>query len=337
MRVVVVSSPGTVEVRRAPVPEPSPGELLVAMSVTGICGSDVHALHGRHPWMTLPYQPGHEVTGTVAAGGAGTAVPPGRQVAVNPLLSCGTCKRCRLGQFNLCREMNVFGCTVPGGGMADYFLIPEDRVQVLPDGMTDLQAALIEPLSTPVHAVRLAGPDLTGLSVVILGAGAIGLLTLKAARRHGATAVVMTDGSAGKRDHALRLGADAAVDALGPDAVARLRAELGGNADVVFDCVATQPTMDQAVQLALKGGTVMVVGVPTAPVTVALPEVQDQQVRIQGSALYLARDYAESMRMLADGSVRPEDFITARYPLADAAGAFLAASTGEQVKVVVTA
>jgi threonine dehydrogenase-like Zn-dependent dehydrogenase len=116
-----------------------------------------------------------------------------------------------------------------------------------------------------------------------------------------------------------------------------IRADLGTSADVVFDCVSVQASVDQAIAIALKGGTVVVVGVPAAPVTVPLPEIQDLQVRIQGSATYTRDDFAGAITMLATGLVNPDDFITARYGLTKVADAFDAASTGRHVKVVVTA
>jgi threonine dehydrogenase-like Zn-dependent dehydrogenase len=188
-----------------------------------------------------------------------------------------------------------------------------------------------------VHAVRLAGPDLTGRTVAILGAGTIGLLTLAAARHAGAARVAVTDLEPGKRQLAQRLGADSAFDAAAPDLVAAVRDDLGTSADIVFDCVSIQSSMDQAIAMAVKGGTVMVVGVPAAPVTVPLPEIQDLQVRIQGSATYTHEDLAGAIAMLAAGLVDPQDIITARYPLSEVAAAFAAASTGKHVKVVVTA
>ena len=258
-------------------------------------------------------------------------------MVVNPVLYCGHCKRCRQGQVNLCREMAVFGCGTPAGGMAEYFVVPERNVVALPDELTDLQAALVEPLSTPVHAVRLAGPDLAGQTVVILGAGTIGLLTLAVARQHGAEKIVMTNRSGAKRERALRLGADAAFDPRNPEMIEAIRAELGGeNADVVFDCVAVQDTMDQAFALTLKGGTLVVVGVPSGPATVPLQDLQDRQLRVQGSAVYLPADYTEAISLLAGGVIQTADFITAQYPLAEAAAAFGAAASGDQIKVVLT-
>lgn len=334
-RHVVVTSPGQVELVGGPTPSPTSGEVLVRMSAVGICGSDVHASHGRHPFVPLPYHPGHEVVGTVEAVGADVDIPLGQRVVVEPIMACGHCKYCLDGRYNLCSTMVFFGCTAPTGGLADRFVIPADRLVPVPEDLDDQQAALIEPLSTPVHAARLAGPDLSGKSVAILGSGTIGLLTLAAARRHGAARIAMTDTLESKRDLALKLGADAVFDSAAPDVVEAVRAFLGTSADIVFDCVAVQATINQAIGMAVKGGTVVVVGVPAAPVTVPLPEIQDLQVRIQGSATYTRDDYAESIAMLREGLVRPADFITAEFPISQAAQAFSEASSGRHVKVLV--
>jgi 2-desacetyl-2-hydroxyethyl bacteriochlorophyllide A dehydrogenase len=337
VREVVVTAPGQVELVTAPAPVPAAGEALLAMDVVGVCGSDVHASHGRHPFVPLPYRPGHEVVGIVRAVGDGVDLAVGTRVVVEPILACGHCKYCRDGRYNLCATMAFFGCTAPTGGLADLFVLPADRLVPVPDALSDLQAVLIEPLATPVHAVRLAGPDLTGKTVAILGAGTIGLLTLAAVRRQGAARIAVSETLAAKRDLALRLGADSVHDAASPDLVADIRADLGGSADVVFDCVSVQATVDQAMGLAFKGGTVVVVGVPAAPVTVPLPEIQDLQVRIQGSATYTREDYLTAIAMIEDGLVRPEDLITAQYPLSRVADAFADAAGGRQVKVVVLA
>jgi 2-desacetyl-2-hydroxyethyl bacteriochlorophyllide A dehydrogenase len=233
--------------------------------------------------------------------------------------------------------MVFFGCTAPTGGLADLFVIPADRVVTVPDELSDPLAALIEPLSTPVHAVRLAGPDLTGATVAILGAGTIGLLTLIAARHAGAARVAVSDTVPAKRALARRLGAASVHDPASPGFVAAVRDDLGTSADVVFDCVAVQPTVDQAIAIALKGGTVVVVGVPAAPVTIPLPEIQDLQVRIQGSATYTRDDMTRAIGMLTAGLIEQDDIVTARYPFSRVGEAFAEAAGGRQVKVIVTA
>ena len=331
MRRVVVY-PGRIAVEAADIPAPGPDEALVRTLVAGVCGSDLHAARGHHPFVPLPYRPGHEVVGIIEAG---SEWAPGQRVIVEPDLPCWTCKMCTTGRENLCENLQFFGCGYAQGGMADYFTLAANRLHPVPDALDDNTAALIEPLSTPVHAVRLAG-DVAGRSVAILGAGTIGLFTLAVLRAHGAGPVVSTDPNLAKRRRAEALGADATIDARAPDVTGQVREALGGSADIVFDCVAVQSSVEAAIAIADKGGTVMVVGVPAGEVSVPLPIVQDHQIRIQGSATYLPVDYAESAGLLGQGAVRTADFVTATRPLAQVAEAFELASSGQHVKVLVT-
>jgi len=335
MRRVVVY-PGRIAVEAAEIPVPGPGEALVRTLVAGVCGSDLHAARGHHPFVPLPYRPGHEVVGVVeTVGSAVQTATPGQRVIVEPDLPCWACKMCASGRENLCENLQFFGCGYPQGGMADYFTLPAGRLRPVPDMLDDQTAALIEPLSTPVHAVRLAG-DVAGRAVAVLGAGTIGLFTLAVLRAHGAGKVVSSDPNAAKRERAAALGAHATIDARTPDVAGQVRQALGGSADIVFDCVAIQSSVDQAIAMADKGGTVVVVGVPAREVTVPLPIMQDHQIRIQGSATYLPEDYQESAGLLRRGAVRAADFVTATRPLAQVAEAFELASSGSHVKVLLT-
>ena len=242
---------------------------------------------------------------------------------------------CTTGRENLCENLQFFGCGYAQGGMADYFTLAARRLHPVPDTLDDQTAALIEPLSTPVHAVRLAG-EVAGRAIAVLGAGTIGLFTLAVLRAHGAGRVVSTDPLPAKRARAAALGADVTIDAGARDVAGQVRKALGGSADIVFDCVAIQSSIDQAIAMADKGGTVMVVGVPAREVTIPLPIVQDHQIRIQGSATYLPVDYQESAGLLSRGAVRAADFVTATRPLDQVAEAFELASSGHHVKVLVT-
>jgi 2-desacetyl-2-hydroxyethyl bacteriochlorophyllide A dehydrogenase len=338
MRRVIVSEPGLVRLESVRTPSPDAGEALVRTVVSGVCGSDMHALHGRHPFIALPYAPGHEVVGLLESVPPGSGMMVGQRVVVEPTLVCGECKQCRSGRENLCERLRFFGCVHDQGGMADYFTIAATRLHAVPESFSDEQAALIEPLSTPVHAVRLAGypdRDLTGKTVAVLGAGTIGLLALAAAKHRGARRVVVTDLLESKRDRALRLGADAVVDAGRPDVAEEVRLQLGESADVVLDCVAIESTLSQAIEMALKGGTVVVVGVPTGAVSIPLAIVQDQQIRIQGSATYLPEDFRDAIEILGSGQLDATQVVTATYSLDRTPDAFEAARQGEQVKVLV--
>jgi len=335
MRRVVVH-PDRIAVESAEVPAPGSGEVLIHTLVAGVCGSDLHAAHGRHPFVPLPYLPGHEVVGIIETVGPGVqAWRPGQRVTLEPDLPCWTCKMCSSGRENLCENLQFFGCGYPQGGMADYFTIRADRLHAVPDLLADHAAALIEPLSTPVHAVRLAG-DVAGRAVAVLGGGTIGLLTLAVLRAHGAGKVVTTDPNPAKRARAAALGADATIDAGTPDVAGQVRQVLGGSADFVFDCVAIQSSVEQAIAMADKGGTVVIVGVPAREVMVPLPIVQDHQIRIQGSATYLPEDFSESVDLLRRGAIRASDFVTATRPLPQVAEAFELAASGNHVKVLVT-
>jgi 2-desacetyl-2-hydroxyethyl bacteriochlorophyllide A dehydrogenase len=321
----VVAGPSGVSTIDAEVPTPGPGEVLVRTVLAGICGSDTHALAGLHPFIDLPYLPGHEVAGVVEA--------TGERVVLEPFLPCWECKQCLAGRQNVCERLRFFGCAHDQGAMAGYFTVDERRLHVVPDDLSWEQAAMIEPLGTPVHAIGLAG-GVTGRTVAILGAGTIGLLTLLVAKAYGASRVVLTARSAFSRERALRFGASAVVDATLPDAADQVRAALGESADVVFDCVAVQSTMDQALAMVMKAGTVVVIGVPPAPVTIPLPQIQDAQLRLQGSATYLPDDFTEAMRLLSSGQVVIDDLITSVRPLSEAAAAFAEASSGDHVKVL---
>ena len=341
MRQVIVYADRIEVAMDAAVPAQKPHEALVRSVVTGICGSDTHAARGRHPFIPIPYHPGHEAVGVVEAVGSDVSgLSVGQRVTVEPDLPCWNCKMCTTGRQNLCEQLQFFGCGWEQGGMADYFTVAADRLHVIPDDLDDTAAALIEPLSTPVHAVRLAGngrlDGVAGKSVVVLGAGTIGLLLLSVLRASGVGRVVVTDVLESKRSRAATLGADVTVDAGADDVVGQVRAALGESADIVFDCVAIQPTLRAAIAMASKGGTVVVVGVPSADVIVPLAIVQDHQIRIQGSATYLPEDYEDSIRLLSGGAVRAADIVTASLPVEQVAEAFDLSLSGDHVKVLVT-
>jgi L-iditol 2-dehydrogenase len=335
MRQVVVTSSEDVRVEEVPRPAaPGAGEVLVASRLVGICGTDVHAAAGHHPFIDRPYRPGHEVVGVVEQVGDGVSdLAAGDRVVLEPNLVCGTCRQCRDGRYNICRNLAVFGCQTTGG-MADAFLVARDRLHRLPDGMSDELAALVEPLATPVHAVRRAGVG-PGSRVAVLGAGAIGLLVLVAARSAGAEVVVVTDVLPAKLERARRLGADEALRADAPDLVERAAAALRG-ADVVFDCVAAASSMAQAVELVDKGGTVMVVGIAAGPTTIPLHLVQDREISVVGSLMYVREDVERAIALLASGAVAASDLVTAVFPLERAAEAFAASADPQQVKVLVS-
>lgn len=333
---VVAEQIGRVGVAEVPVPAPGPGQVLVRIALAGVCGSDTHAVAGHHPLLAPPYYPGHEATGTVAKVGPEVTFPAvGQRVILKPNVCCGECVNCRAGRTNACQNLRWIGCDPSGalpGAMADYLLAPASNLYTVPDEVNDRQAVLVECLATAVHAARIAG-DLTGARVVVLGAGTIGLFAVMAARRAGAGPIVVTDLDPDKRERALRHGADVAVDAAAGGFVDDVRAGLGGPADVVFDCVANEHSVPQAVSVLRRSGTLLVVGVPPRDFAIPMPLVQDWELRVQGCANYTEEDIVTALGMARD--LPEEEVISDRFPFAEAAVAFELASRNTSGKVVV--
>jgi threonine dehydrogenase-like Zn-dependent dehydrogenase len=337
-RRVVVNALDDVVFETVPEAEPEAGEVRIRATVVGICGSDLHAACGKHPFIDLPYRPGHEVVGIVDAIGSGVDDSwLGSRVVVEPNLACGHCTQCRAGRYNICRELLVLGCQTPGG-LADSFTVAADRLVALNADLDDDHAILIEPLATPIHAVRRAAEavgDLRGRPVVVIGAGPIGLFVLLAARDAGAN-VVVADLLQSKRERAERLGAVGTFDPTAPDAVESALALLGGPAAVVIDCVARESSVAQAVDLVDKGGAIMIVGVAAGATPVRLDLIQDRELALIGNLMYVREDYIAAIDLLASGAVPIDEIISARFDFEHSAEAFTASADPEHVKVVVT-
>ncbi len=338
MRQVVVAGLDEVTVVDSPVPTPGPGEVRARVVLAGICGSDTHAVAGHHPLLTPPYVPGHELVAVVDQ--VGTGVDPalvGLRAVIKPSVDCGACVNCLAGRSNACQNLAWIGCDPSGllrGGMAPYVVAPARAVFPVPDEVSDVDAVLVECLATPVHAARIAG-DLAGARVVVIGAGTIGIFSVIAARRAGAATVVVSDPEVSKRDRAVRLGADAAVDAFDPAFEDAVGGALGGKADIVFDCVGTEPSIRQAVSVLRRAGTLLIVGVPPRDGVVPLPTVQDWELRVQGCANYTPEDIEAAIAIAATGGLRGDEIVSAVYPLEEAATAFAAAAAGSAGKVVI--
>lgn len=335
MKRVLAAEIGDVQVVEKELSTPAAHEVVVKTLAAGICGSDTHAVAGQHSLLIPPYYPGHEAVGVVerpADDGSGPA--QGTRVMLKPNLVCGECVNCLAGRDNACQELVWIGCDPSGalpGAMAESFIAPAHNLYVVPDGVTDEQAALIECLATPVHAARIAG-DISGARVVIMGAGTIGVLMLLAARDAGAGRIVMTDLDQTKLERAERLGADGVVDASAPDFADQATESLGGLADVIFDCVAMEASAKQWTSLVRRAATICIVGVPPRDFVVPMPYIQDWELRIQGSASYSEMDVETAMGMAAQ--IPAEEIVTASYDIDDAIEAFEEAAEFSSGKVL---
>lgn len=319
---------------------PGPGEVVMRVAAVGICGSDLHGYTGESGRRTPPMVMGHEATGVVAALGAG--VPEswrGARVIMQPFVACGQCDQCRSGRSNLCRSRRFFGGSV-SGAMAERLTLPLANLLPLPDTLDFAAGTLTEPLAVALHAARQAG-DLRGQAVLIAGCGPIGLLTLIAARRAGARAVVMTDVITRRLETARALGADAALnptderwqEALG-EAVGSERCEV----DVAFDAVGIPATFGQAQGALRPGGLLVAVG-GWRSVELNLALLVAREITIRGTFNFTLAEFEQARRLLADRAFDPQRLITAVQPLASGAQVFaaLAESQADSIKVVLSA
>lgn len=323
---VWVTGPGSVEVRDVGVPDPGAGEVLVATAYAGLCGSDLHTVRRGHPWLPYPVAPGHEGSARVERVGPGVGgLAEGDLVYVRPAVADGTCFMCRRGRPNLCEHLIGVGSHVPGL-FAERVALPAAALAPLPSGIDLVAGALLEPFATALHAVGRAGA-VAGATAAVIGGGSIGLSVLLALRASGAGPVVVVDPVASKRDLARELGAAAAAAPGEP-----VTGPLGGRPDVVLDCVASPATVRAAVDLAVRGGDVVVVGAGHGPVELPIETLQDSEVRVGGSAMYVPADFERAEQLVA-GGVPVHRLVTRRLPVAEAVLAYERAAAGDDVKV----
>ncbi|MFI2778362.1 zinc-binding dehydrogenase [Streptomyces sp. ALB3] len=322
MRAAVLTGRRILEYRETPAPEPGPGELLVRVSATGICGSDLAAYRGTHPYKKAPAVLGHEFSGTVVrVGGEVTGFAPGDRVCSAAFSHCGSCAECEGDAPHLCTRKRNLSHLDWTGSFADLVVLHPNMAHRLPPGMHPLAGALVEPLSIGRHAMRLADVAGADRRVAVLGSGTIGLSCLVATRALGRATVACVDIGAAKGVTARGLGADAYVDAREGDPVAGVRDALGGPADVVVIASGYPGVTDQALRTVRPGGVVVIVSYFDGPHPVDLNSLVGREVTVRGSALSTPRDFDEVIEHLATGSVDVLPMITHHFGLDDAASA----------------
>lgn len=316
------------DVRVDEVPEPAagPGEVVVRVAACGLCGSDLHEYldgplyipRGPHPLtgQAPPVTLGHEFCGRVVDVGPGVStVRTGDRVAVNPCLSCGTCRWCRRGQPNHCARLGSLGLS-RDGALAPLVAVPASGCHVLPADVGDEAGAFVEPLAVVLHACRRA--RLTGGEhVAVIGAGPIGLLLVQVLRMRVSGWVAVVEPREARRRLARALGADVAVDpgARDPAAVVAELSE-GERAAVAFECVGQAGAFESAFRVVGKGGRVVVVGLVPERAPANLLGLVAHEKEIVGSSAYVD-EFPEAIDLLAAGRVRVEPLVTGRIELAD--------------------
>jgi L-iditol 2-dehydrogenase len=326
MLALVLHGPRNLCVQSFPHPgSPRSDEVLLRVTATGICGSDLHAYqHGRIGDATLrsPLILGHEFTGVIETVGSRVKLKPGTRVAVDPAIPCGRCDRCREGNPNLCPHVRFCGLCPHHGSLREYIHMPAANCFPLPRALSDADGVMLEPLGIALHATGLAKIR-KGDTVAVLGCGCIGLCLLQTARLAGAARVFVSDPLPWRQRLATKLGGKPLRSSVQPD--------------IVFEAAWAGDAARQAIEIVRPGGRVILVGIPDDD-DLLLPHAT---ARRKGLTVLFARrmrhTYPQAIRLVATGRVDVRSMITHRFPLKDAARAFHlnAAYQDNVVKVII--
>jgi 2-desacetyl-2-hydroxyethyl bacteriochlorophyllide A dehydrogenase len=325
MRAIVLDRPGRFRVAKVPDPTPGPGQIVVKVDCCGICGTDIHIMDGEFPPTPYPITPGHEFAGTVAAVGPEVAIdlPLGAKVAVDPSLYCGYCRRCRSGRDNLCENWAAIGDTV-GGAFAEYVAVPAVNAHLLPDGVDGQLGAMVEPLACAVHGLRRLGP-LSGDTVVLTGAGTMGLLLLQLLVHAGAGPVTVVDRVADRLAVARKVGAARTASGLG---------DLDGERfEIAVDATGVPTVVEGVSGLLGRGGRLLVFGVSPAEASISLSpfRVYNDEITVTGSMAIL-RSFAPAVELIGSGAIDPRPLLSEPLPLDEFGEALHRVRTGQGIK-----
>ena len=318
MRQVVLTAPKQIEFREVAAPEAGnlkSDEVLLRILRIGICGSEIHSYHGQHPATFYPVVQGHEYSAeVVAVGSAVRKVKPGDRVTGRPQLVCGECNPCKRGQYNVCSNLRVEAFQADGVAQ-DYFVIPEERVVALPEGMSPDYGAMVEPTAVAAHATSRPRA-LEGRNVVVSGAGTIGNLVAQFARARGAKRVVITDVSDYRLSKARECGIERTLNVAREPLDGKI-AELFGDEgyQVAFECAGVESSVRSLMATVEKGGDVVIVSVHAKDPAVSMFHLGEHELNLIGSMMYRHEDYLKAVEEISAGRIRLAPLVSNRFPL----------------------
>ncbi|HEV2529121.1 MAG TPA: zinc-dependent alcohol dehydrogenase family protein [Thermomicrobiales bacterium] len=335
MRAVVIDRPHHIEIREIPDPVMGPGDILVKVMATGICGTDLHIVEGEFPIATYPNIPGHELAGEIVAIGAEAAASAnelrvGDRVGIDPTLNCTECFFCKRGQYNLCERFGAVGLTYPGG-FAEYVVVPVRTAYKLPDSMSYATGAMIEPVCCAVRGFHRLSPQI-GESYLIYGAGPMGLINAQMARFNGASAVAMIDINEGRLERArTEFGIEHVATSLD-----ELRDLAPRGFDNVIEATGVTKVASIAMDAVIRGGKLLLFGVcpPGQKAEYEAYRIYNQEITIMGT-MAVRNSYGPALDILATGKIDADKMVSHTLPLADFEEAVDLAKRGVGMKVQV--
>jgi L-iditol 2-dehydrogenase len=341
MKAAVFTGIKTIEMQEVPTPTPKPNEVLIRVRAAGVCGSEVHAFLGTHPFRKPPAIMGHEVSGDVVEAGPEVgSFRPGDRVLVEPQISCGKCLYCRTGDYHLCVSKVMLGVPAWPGAFGEFITAPEQTLIRLPDGFSYEEGAMVEPLAVGVHSARKARVQL-GESALVLGAGPIGLCCIAAARAAGATKIVATDAYDFNLELARKVGAVAVVNVRRDDNLAEVVAEHARpeGVDATFVTAGFSPVFNQSLSHTRKMGRVALVALFDEPITIPEPFlIGGKELEVIGVHTYVRKDFETAIGLIRSGVVDVKTMITHVLPIEEAQHALelVHGKTEDNAKVILT-
>jgi L-iditol 2-dehydrogenase len=312
MRTSVLVGTKNLTIENRELPDYGSDEVLVKIAAVGVCGSDVHYFrHGRIGDFVVdaPLVLGHEVSGTIVA--VGDSVDParvGQRVAIEPQRPCGKCRECRAGLYNLCPNMEFYATPPVDGAFAEYAVIQDAFAHAIPDNLSDEAAALLEPLSVAITTMRKA-QIVPGSTVLIAGAGPIGIICAQTAKAFGAAEVIVTDLVAERRDRALKYGATRVIDPAEVDV-----ANAGLDVNAFIDASGAPPAVTAGIKAVRPAGHVVLVGLGNPEMTLPVERIQNYEINVTGIFRY-TNTWPAAIHLVASGMVDLDSLVTGRFGL----------------------
>ncbi|HEY0247256.1 MAG TPA: NAD(P)-dependent alcohol dehydrogenase [Gryllotalpicola sp.] len=332
MRASILHAIGDVRTEDVPVPALAPDQVLVRIAAVGVCGSDVHYFHEGRIGDFVVDQPlilGHESAGTIVS--VGSEVPAdriGQRVSIEPQRACRRCEQCKRGRYNLCPYMEFYATPPIDGAFAEFAVIQADYAFPIPAEMSFEAAALCEPLSVGIWANQKAG-TVPGSSVLIAGAGPIGIVAAQVAKAFGATRIIVSDPVELRRESALRFGATEVIDPIAVDI-----AGLGLEVDAFIDASGAQPAIRAGVFAVAPAGRVVLVGMGADDALLPVSRIQNRELVVTGVFRY-ANTWPTAIALVSAGLVDLDALVTGRFGLDDVVAALDAARQPETLKAIV--
>lgn len=325
----VLTELNKLELRKLPMPKAKPGEVLIKVGAIGVCGSDVHYYNRGKIGdfiVEFPFILGHECAGTVVEVGEGVhGFEVGDRVVPEPGVPCGKCEMCKTGHYNLCPDVRFLATPPVQGCLMEYLAFPAEYVFKLPDNLSMEQGALVEPMAIGMNAAVTGGIK-PGDTVMIFGAGCIGLVSLLAAKACGAAKVLVSDIIPLRLETALKLGASAVIEGKDENVPQKIEELTGGRgADVVLDCAGFGSTIRDAVMVSKPAGKVVLVGMGTDTLDgVPLSQIQAKELEVVGIFRY-KNMYSRTIAAISDGLIDINGIISHRFSFSDTPEAFTSA------------